>query len=311
MTDVATETPIEVPEKPPTRLENRPALGIALCVTATLLFACHDAASKVLIADFDVPLVSAIRYIGHTLLMLALVAPRQGKQMIQTQRTGLVIVRGVCLVIGTLFAGLALQRMPIAETTSVIYIAPILVVLLAKPVLGEPIGLFGWSAAIAGFVGVILIVRPGAGLDPLGVAFALCNVGVTVGYYLLSKVLARSERTLTLLFYSALTGAICFGLAAPWFWFDHVPTLPQAVLFASLGITAGLGHYCFTAANRFANASLLAPMSYVHLLWAGLLGLVVFGELPDAFGLVGMAIIAMAGVTIALRTRFTKAPAGG
>ncbi len=77
-------------------------------------------------------------------------------------------------------------------------------------------------------------------------------------------------------------------------------------LFLSLGLTAAIGHFCFTAANRYAEASLLAPMSYLHLLWAGLLGWLVFGQLPDALGLAGMAIIGLAGVTVALRSRFAR-----
>lgn len=301
--DVSAE--IDDAAKPPVSLtEHRPLLGIGLAIAATMLFATNDATNKYLIATYDVPLVAAIRYIVHALLMLALLGPTRGPELVTTQRTGLVVVRSLCLVVATLFAGLALQRMPIAETVSIIYLSPILVVVLARPILGEQIGVIGWLAALGGFAGVVLIARPGGGLDPAGVTFALCNVGVTVTYYLLSRILARSEKTLALLFYSALVGAICFGPAMPWFWFGAVPSPFEIVLFISLGLTAGLGHFCFTAANRYAEASLLAPMGYLHLLWAGLLGWLVFGQLPDGLGLVGMAIIGLAGVGVALRSRF-------
>lgn len=292
--------------KPVSLTENRPMLGVLLIIVATLMFASNDAANKYLIATYDVPLVAAIRYIVHTLLMLAILAPTRGRELVTVRRKGLVAVRSICLVIGSLCASLALQVMPIAETTSIIYLSPIVVVLLARPILGESIGLLGWLAAAGGFAGVMLIARPGGGLDPMGVAFALGNVVVTVTYYLLSRVLARSERTLALLFYSALAGAICFGLAMPWYWFGSVPSLFEMALLVSLGLTAGIGHFCFTAANRYAEASLLAPMSYLHLLWAGLLGWLVFGQLPDGLGLVGMAVIGLAGVAVALRSRFTR-----
>lgn len=282
---------------------HRPLLGMLLVVGATMLFAGNDAVNKYLLASYDVPLVAATRYIIHALLMIILLAPRHGRQMVETTRTGLVVIRGVCLAVGSLFAGLALQRMPIAETTAIIYLSPIMVVLLARPVLGEQIGLLGWLAALGGFVGVLLIVRPGAGLDPLGVTFALCNIGVTAAYYLLSRVLARTERTLALLFYSALAGAILFGLAAPWYWFGTMPGTLDLLLFLSLGVTAGLGHYMFTAANRYAEASKLAPMTYLHLLWAAMLGWLVFSQVPDALGLVGMGIIGLGGVISALRSR--------
>ena len=286
--------------------ENRPLLGMALVMVATLMFASNDATNKYLIATYDVPLVAAIRYITHALLMLAILGPSRGRELVTVRRRGPVAVRSVCLAIGSLFASLALQLMPIAETTSIIYLSPILVVLLARPVLGERIGVMGWLAALGGFAGVVLIARPGAGLDPAGVVFALCNVVVTVTYYLLTRVLARSEKTLALLFYSALAGSICVGLAKPFNWFGAVPSLIEMALFLSLGLTAAIGPFCFTAANRYPEASLLAPMSYLHLLWAGLLGWLVFGQLPDALGLAGMAIIGLAGVTVALRSRFAR-----
>lgn len=288
---------------------SRPLLGLGLITLATMLFATQDVASKYLLETYDVPLVAAIRYLTHTLIMIAILAPRHGDQLIATRRPALVAVRGLCLVVATFFMGLALQRLPLAETTAIIYLAPIFVVLLARPLLGEKIGLLGWLAAGVGFIGMMLIVRPGGGLDPAGVAFALCNVVAAVAYFLLSRILSANERTLALLFYSALVGAICFGLVAPWFWFDAVPDTLDLAVFASLGIFAGLGHWCFTAANRYAPASLLAPMAYMHLLWAGLLGLIVFGEIPPPLGLAGMGIIAGAGVMTALRSRVRVRPA--
>ena len=285
---------------------NRPLLGVLFIAAATLLFATNDTANKLLVTDYNVPLVAAIRYIVHALLMLALLGPGKGREMVKTTRTGLVVVRSLCLVIATFFAGLALQRMPVAETVSIIYLSPIIVVLLARPLLSETIGAMGWIAAFAGFAGVLLIVRPGGGLDLLGVGYVLCNVVVTVAYYLLSRVLARTEKTLALLFYSALGGAICFGIALPWTLYGVAPTLLQIALFLSMGITAGLGHYCFTAAHRFAPSSVLAPINYLHLVWAGLLGWLVFGHVPEALTIAGMAIVASAGVAVALRSTLKR-----
>jgi len=286
--------------------EPRPLLGIVLVVGATFLFACCDTTNKVLVAEFPVPLVMAARYITHCLLMLAILTPRHGLGFVRTERTGLVIFRAACLVAGSLLMGLGLQRIPVAEATSVVFLAPLLVILLARPLLGERIGVVGWAASLAGFAGVVLIVRPGAGLDPVGVGFVLCNVLFTTTYYLLSRILARTERTLALLFYSALAGAICFGLVVPWFWGGVAPGFLEAVLLLSLGVTAGLGHWMFTAANRFAGASLLAPISYLQLLWAGLLGWAVFGHMPDSLSMVGMAVVTAAGVAVALRSRLVS-----
>ena len=132
--------------------------------------------------------------------------------------------------------------------------------------------------------------------------YLVCNIAATVVYYMLSRVLAHSEKTLALLYYSSLVGAVCFGLAAPWFFNGHMPDGLQIALFLSLGIFAGLGHFLFTAAYRFAEASLVAPVSYVHLVWAGLLGWFIFGHVPDLLAIVGMLVVILAGVLVAFRS---------
>jgi len=156
---------------------------------------------------------------------------------------------------------------------------------------------------VAGFAGVMLIVRPGSDLVTSGALFMLGAVMLNLGYQLLSRVLAASENTFALLFHTALAGSILYGLALPWYLEERAPTPLDAVLFASLGLFGGVGHFMFTAAFRHAPASLIAPLNYLQLLWAGLLGWLVFGHIPDALSLLGMAIVAGSGVLVALRTR--------
>lgn len=268
-----------------------------------LLFACLDTTTKYLAVRYDVPFILAVRYTVNCLLMVALLAPRHGTKLVTTNRLNLVLIRAVCLAAASLFIALALQRMPVAETTAVNFMAPMLVVLLAGPLLREQTGPAAWCAAVAGFAGVMMIVRPGSGLDTLGVVFALCAVGANASYQLLSRMLADTERTITLLFYTALVGSICFGLALPWFWEGRSPSSWEILLFLSLGIYGGLGHFLFTAAYRYAAASIVAPLSYLQLVWAGLLGWVVFGHVPDGLTLVGMCVIAASGLLIAVKSR--------
>ena len=280
-----------------------PVRAVLLFNLAVLLFACLDTTTKYLTGSFDAPLVVAARYIGNLLLMLVFVAPTGVRRMTATQRTGLVWVRGGCLAAGSLLIALALQRMPVAETTAIMFMAPLFIVLAAGPLLGERIGRTGWIAALMGFAGVLLIARPGSGLAPMGVLSALASVIAIASYQLLSRVLAATERTLALLFYSAVAGTIAFGSAAPFFWAGRAPTLLEGCLLASLGVFGGLGHFLLTAAFRHAPASLLAPMNYLQLLWALLLGWLVFGQVPDALGMLGMGIVAVSGVIVALRSR--------
>ena len=144
------------------------------------VFACLDNTTKYLVTRYEVPLVVAIRYIVNCLLMVVLLTPSHGRKLVQTQRTGLVLLRGVCLAAASLVLGLALQRMPVAEMTSIVYLSPILVMLLAGRLLGEQVGAVGWVAAFFGFVGILLVAHPGGGLDPVGTGLALCGVAVTL-----------------------------------------------------------------------------------------------------------------------------------
>jgi drug/metabolite transporter (DMT)-like permease len=241
--------------------------------------------------------------------MLAIVAPLHGREMVRTQRTGLVLVRAGSLAIGSLLVSFALQRMPVAETTAIVYLTPVLVVLLSGPLLKEKVGPGAWISAVIGFAGVLLIARPGGGLDPWGVLFVLGNVVVSVTYNLLSRVLARTERTMAMLFYSALVGAIGFGIFLPWTMHGVAPTPLQVVLFIGFGVSAWLGHYLFTQSYRYAPAALVAPMTYMHLLWAGILGWLVFGHAPEPIAMGGMALVALAGIVSAFRPRRGERPA--
>lgn len=281
----------------------QPLKGALLCIAALALFACMDATTKYLAESHAVPLIVGVRYFGNLALMTLLLAPTHGRQLVRTRRTGLVLLRALCLAAASLLIGFALQRMPVAETTAITFLAPILLVGVAGPLLGERTGWVGWTATLAGFAGVLIIVRPGSGLVASGVILVLCAVVTNLGYQLLSRVLAASESTFALLFYTALTGSVLYGLALPWFIEDRAPGLFEALLMLSLGVYGGLGHFLFTAAFRYAPASLLAPLNYLQLLWAGLLGWTVFGHVPDPVSLAGMAMIAGSGVLVALKTR--------
>lgn len=278
--------------------------GVGLIVAATLLFAGADVLGKSLVATYSVALVMAMRYGVNVSLLGAALGPSQGAALWRTHRTFWVVVRGLCLAAASLTMGLALRVMPVGETVAIVYLAPILVMLLAGVVLGERVPLAGWIGAVVGFAGVLVIVRPGTGLDPWGVSLCLVNAGLGTGYHLLTKVLGRTETMTAMLFHTALAGAVVFwGLVAVggvqvW------PGWTDLALMGLLGALATVGHFLFTAAYREAPASLLAPVNYLHLVWAALLGAVVFGHIPDAVTLVGMAMVAGAGVAVALRAQF-------
>jgi drug/metabolite transporter (DMT)-like permease len=286
-----------------------PLRGVLLVLAAVFIFACMDSTTKHLATLWNVPLVVAVRYIGNLLILTLAYAPAHGRAIYKTNRTGLVLLRACCLAAASLFAGLALTRMPVAETISIIFLSPFVVMILAIPLLGEKVTPAGWMAAATGFCGVLLIARPGGGLDTIGVVYALACAIVTVGYYLLSRMLAASESTMAMLFHTALAGALLFGAYLPWSLYGPMPGGLDLLLFVGIGFMASLGHFLFTAAFRQAPASFLAPVNYVHLLWAGLLGWVFFDHVPAPIAMIGMALIGISGAATAILSNRRKTTA--
>ncbi len=285
--------------------------GALLLLLSLVLFSGMDTTIKYLAMRYNAPMVVALRFVVHFLLMLLLLGPIQGRRLLKTQRTGLVWVRAVIMVATSLCMGLALRRMPVAETSAINFLAPMVVVLLARPLLGERIGWLGWLAAITGFSGVLLIVRPGGGaLDPVGVIYALGGMSGGAAYQLLSRVLAKTETTSAMLFYVAMLGAVCMGSALPWLWPEQNPAPQDMALFVAVGAAGGLGHYLFTAAFRHAPASFLAPLNYLQLIWATWFGWLAFGHMPDELGLLGMGVVMVSGMMIALKPRRPKSAGG-
>lgn len=283
-----------------------PLRGILLFMLALMLFALLDATAKYLTATFAVPLLVWARYILHFVIMLVFVAPSMRARLVKTDNLVLQVVRALTLVGTTGFAMLAFRTMPLAEATAVLFLAPLLVTLLAGPFLGERIGAGRWIVVFVGFAGVLLIARPGGALNPVGIAWALAGAVCYALYQLLTRRLSQAEHPLTLLFYTALVGTVVMSLALPWFWVDTSPEPLQWLLIASLGFYGGIGHFLLIRAFRLAPASVLTPFGYTQLIWAALLGWLVYGHFPDALSATGIAVIAAAGLWLALGERRRK-----
>ncbi len=274
--------------------------GFFLFLTALLLFSISDATAKYLSVSFAIPLLVWVRYFVQFAFMLATVAPGMGRGIVSTGRPWTMLVRGIMQVASTLFALLAFRNLPLAETTALIFVAPILVALLAGPVLGEKIRLRSWLATGIGFAGVLLIARPSGELNGIGVVFALCAALTYSLYQILTRKLAATEPPMRQLFYIALVGTVIMSFFLPFFWSGFSPTLTQALLILSLGFYGGVGHFLFIRAFHESPASRLAPLVYVQMVWAMLLGWLVFGHFPDHVSILGMLVIGGAGLLLAL-----------
>ncbi len=206
----------------------------------------------------------------------------------------------------TIFGLAALRRMPLAETTALIFLAPLAVSLAAGPLLGEKITGARWVALLIGFLGVLLIANPGAGksdIDNVGVVFAIGAALCYSAYQIQTRQLAPSENNLAMQFFAAMTGTLVMSIALPWYWQGPRPGSTEIGMFCSLGLLGGTGHFLLTRAFRFAAASPLSPFIYAQLAWATLLGWIVFQHIPDLQSLLGIAIIAASGLSLALSQR--------
>ena len=285
---------------------SHPLRAVLLVLLALCLFAALDATAKYLAARYPVAWLVWGRYAVHLVFMVVVFGPRLGRSLIATGKPVRQILRALMLTGVTAFNIAALTTLPLAETTAILFLAPILVAMLAGVWLGETVGRFRTAMALLGFIGVVLIVKPFAGdsaLDGGGVFFALAAAACYAVYQLMTRQLSPTENTLTMVFYTALTGTVAMTLGMPWFVTMEMPPWPDALLIASLGLYGGVGHYLLTLAFRDAPASTLSPLLYVQLLWATLLGALLFGNLPDLLGVAGMLMIAGGGVAIALRER--------
>jgi drug/metabolite transporter (DMT)-like permease len=281
-------------------MPERPLRGIALILASLFLFALLDATSKHLSQTYSVPLLVWARYTFHFLMMLLFLAPSMRWKLVATQRPVLQAVRGGLLVAVTGFAMAAFRIMPLAETTALLFITPLFVALMAGPLLGERVGRRRWLAVGAGFVGTLLIARPGSSLSLAGIALTLAAAGCYSLYQIQTRMLSPTENTFTMLFYTALMGTFVMTLGLPWFWSGPLPSPIDALMIASLGLYGGTGHFMLIRAFRHAAASTLSTFQYSQLIWATLLGWLVYDQLPDALSLVGMTIVAGSGLAVAL-----------
>jgi drug/metabolite transporter (DMT)-like permease len=265
--------------------------GITLVLIATLLFTIHDGTSKYLLSFFAVPLLIWARYSINVFIVLVWSGPRMGRALIDTDRPVLMLVRALTLVGVSLFFQNALKSLPLPEATAIAFMTPLLVTVLAGPMLGEKVPLKAWLATIAGFCGVLLIARPGGAVSGSGVLLALASATFFAVYQVLTRKLAATEPAMRLLFYTALVGSLSMSFLVPAHWFSAWPSPLQTLLIVALGFAASIGHFLLTRAYHVTPASTLAPLLYSQLIWAMIFGIVVFGHLPDHWTIAGMLVI--------------------
>lgn len=196
-------------------------------------------------------------------------------------------------------SGGALIFLSLADCVAIVFISPLLVTALSVPLLGEKVGVHRWGAVIMGFIGVMIIIRPGIGIVHWAVILPLITALFWANYQITTRILSRTDSALTTLFYAA-AGGLVFTTFAVWsVWMS--PTFKQWFILAWLGFLGTMGHYLLFKAFELAPASMLAPFNYTSILWSLLLGYVIFGDLPDEWTIAGVVIIISSGLYITQR----------
>jgi len=282
--------------------------AIGLIVLAVSLFSCLDATAKYLVVSSGLPVgqIVWIRFIAQFLSM-AFIVPALGimnlRALFATNAFFLQISRSVFLALTTMFNFLALQFLQLDQTTTIMFLAPLTVALVAGPLLGEWVGLRRMVAILIGFSGILIVVRPGfSSLPATGAVFSFLSMIVLSVFILLTRKLSGRDPTLVTLFYSMLAGVICgapYALA-----YGVWPSDPFTwCLLLAVGLFGGVGHYLFILAYARAPTSYLSPFLYLQIITMVALGYLVFGRIPDVWTITGSCVIVLSGLYLYHRER--------
>lgn len=291
----------------PYRIEpvsHEPLRGILLIVGAFVTFSMLDTTAKYLVQIYPTGQVVWARYAGHVVLAALILLPQHGLGLLQTARPGLQVIRSLLLFGATCTNFAALQYLQLAETSAIFFSTPLMVAVLAVPLLGERIGPRRWAAICIGFLGVMVVVRPGLGLMHWAVSLSLLSALCGGLYQITTRKLAGVDRAVTTTFYSALIGALAITPLVPFLW--QTPSLRDGLLMLSLGVFGGFGHWLLILAHRLAPAPILAPFNYIQLLPMVVFGYIVFGDFPDHWTLIGAGVVLSSGLYLLYRERKVK-----
>ncbi|CUH75999.1 DMT family transporter [Tropicibacter naphthalenivorans] len=284
--------------------EERTAAGVLLMALAVLWFTCIDSSAKWLILG-GLPALQVVftRYVGHFLIAVLVYGTRD-RAAFRSNAPGKQLLRSLFLLGSTVLNFSALQFLPITVTTTIMFAGPIVVTLLAIPILGERVGLRRLVAVCVGFVGVLVVMQPwGASFHPamfltLG---ALCMASM---YFIMTRLLAGVEANATQQIWSSGIASLAL---APFVWQAWVwPTGNGWIAFVLIGAFGAMGHIAATTAHRWADASILAPVIYIQIFLAAAAGVMLFDTWPTVWTLGGGLIIVASGLYIWQRERAVR-----
>ncbi|WP_249690494.1 DMT family transporter [Stappia sp. WLB 29] len=277
-------------------------IGIALICFAFLCFSCLDTTAKYLGQYLPTEQVVWMRFMTHIFYGILLFRLWRTPQVLHTRRWGLQILRALCLLGSTAFNFFAIRYMQLAETVSIMFATPFVVTALAGPLLNEWAGLRRWMAIIVGFIGILVVTRPGFGEMHWAALLSVCSMLCYAIYVLTTRMLTQTDSPVGMLMISAIVAATAiapFGISAwqmpssAWHW----------VLLLATGALGGIGHFALIRAHVLAPAPVLAPFMYTQILWMVALGYLVFADVPTVYTVIGASIVTASGLYILYRER--------
>jgi drug/metabolite transporter (DMT)-like permease len=281
-------------------------IGIALMCAALICFSCLDATAKWVNRSVDPMVTVWARYVSAALLTFIVINPRTKPGALRTRRLPLQLIRSFLLFASTICNFFALQYLQLVETQSIIFATPLLVALLAGPLLGERIGWQRLTAIGIGFAGVLVITRPGLGTMHPAALLSLTGAVSYAFYNIVTRMLASSDSSATTTLYSSVAGIALMTPLLPWIW--TTPSSPLTwILLMTTGLYGALGHWFLVLAHARAPAAILAPFIYSQIIWMLAFGYILFGDWPDPWTFVGAGIVIASGLYLLYRER-TKQP---
>jgi drug/metabolite transporter (DMT)-like permease len=281
------------------RLRSAELRGIVLALCAMFMFGLMDGASKYLSTRYPTPQIIWLRYVFTIPMALAILAPRGLGRILRSARPGLQVLRSMLLVVEIGLVVWCFGRLPLADVHSVLALTPLAVTALSVPLLAERVGPRRWAAVGVGFMGVLIILRPGLGVMQPAALVALAAVLLYGLYQVLTRLVGRVDGAETSLLWQLGVGALMTSFVVPFAWRTPVPLhWPLFVVVAALG---GVSHYLMIRALQLAPAAVIQPFTYTVLLWAVVIGYLGFGDLPDRWTLLGASAIVGAGLYTAIR----------
>ncbi len=280
---------------------DRPLRGIALTLISTLFLGTSDVTAKYLSATLPSVEIAWIRFLVFAVIMLPAMLPFSPLYAMRTERLRFQLMRGAALLASSLIFITALRFLPVAEASATGFVAPLLVTALSIVFLNETVGVRRWIATAVGLAGVLIILRPGSSAFHPVALLPVVSALAWAATLVMTRLASGREAAITTMTYSSLVGVAVLSALVPLVWVT--PTWHDILFGLLVGLASTMGQWIVVLAFRYAGASVLAPFSYVQLVWASLLGFLVFGEVPDAWTVTGAIVIVGSGLYTAHRER--------